>query len=86
MAIDAIPDCPTIQVNKPAPEPVTMYQAAIPAEKVGCIFVTNHLHKYLDEYPQLLDKQAFLDIHLDMLTILDHYLYDNPRQHIHCMS
>ena len=21
-----------------------------------------------------------------MLTLLDHYLYDNPRQHIHCMS
>ena len=84
-AIDAIPDCPMIQLNKPATEPATMDQTPIPAKKVGCVFVTNNLHKHLGEYSQLSDKQVFLDIY-HMLALLDHYLHDNPRQHIHCMS
>ena len=75
----------TIQVDKPITEPPTIDEVGIPIEKVGCIFVTNHLHKYLDEYPQLSDNQAFLDI-FHMLSLLDRYLYDNPRQHVYCMS
>ena len=85
MAIEAIPNCCMIQVDKPATKPVARAQVAIPAEKVGCTFVTNNLQKYLNEYPQLSDSQVFLDNH-HMLTLLDHYLYDNPRQYIHCMS
>ena len=57
----------------------------IPTEKVGCIFVTSHLQQFLEEYPPLSDKQAFLDVY-HMLSLLGKYLYDNPKQHTHCMS
>ena len=57
----------------------------IPTEKVGCIFVTSHLQQFLEEYPPPSDKQAFLDVY-HMLSLLDKYLYDNPKQHTQCMS
>ena len=56
-----------------------------PTEKVGCILVTSHLQQFLDDYPPFSDKQAFLDVY-HMLSLLDKYLYNNLRQHIHCMS
>ena len=83
--MEAIPDCPAIQVDKPVTDPLTMDQAHIPREKVGCIFLTEHLQKYLDEHSQLADNQAFPDIH-HMLTLLDHHLSQNLAEHIHCMS
>ena len=57
----------------------------MPTKKVGCILVTRHLKQFLEDYPPSSDKQAFLDIY-HMLTLLDKYLYDNPKQHTHCMS
>ena len=57
----------------------------IPTEKVSCIFVTSHLQQFLEEYPPPSDKQAFLDV-CHMLLLLDKYLYNNPKQHTHCMS
>ena len=75
----------TIQTGKPVIEPFTTDDVTIPNEKVGCIFVTIHLQKYLEEYPPSLDEKAFLDIY-HMLSLLDQYLYDNPRQHTYCMS
>ena len=54
-------------------------------EKVGCTLVTSHLKQFLEDYPPSLDKQAFLDIY-NMLSLLDKYLYDNPKQHTSCMS
>ena len=57
----------------------------MPTEKVGCISVSSHLKQFLEEYPPSSDKQAFLDIY-QMLSLLDKYLYDNPKQHTHCMS
>ena len=54
-------------------------------EKVGCILVTSHLQQFLEEYPPSSDKHAFLDVY-HMLSLLDKYLYDNPKQHTHCMS
>ena len=56
-----------------------------PTEKVGCIFVTSHLQQFLEEYLPPSDKQAFLDGY-HMLSLLDKYLYDNPKEHTHCMS
>ena len=56
-----------------------------PTKKVGCILVTGHLQQFLEDYPPSSDKQAFLDVY-HMLLLLDKYLYDNPRQHTHCMS
>ena len=57
----------------------------MPIEKVGCKSVTSHLKQFLKDYPQSLDKQAFLDIY-NMLSLLDKYLYDNPEHHTRCMS
>ena len=57
----------------------------IPTEKVGCIFVTSHLQQFLEENLPPSDKQAFLDVY-HMLSLLDKYLYNNPKQHTHCMS
>ena len=54
-------------------------------EKIGCILVTSHLWQFLEDYPPSSDKQAFLNVY-HMLSILNKYLYDNPRQHTHCMS
>ena len=48
----------------------------MPTEKVDCILVTSHLQQFLEDYPPSSDKQAFLDV----------YLYDNLKQHTHCMS
>ena len=52
---------------------------------VGCIFVTRHLQQFLEGYLPPSNKQAFLDIY-HMLSLLDKYLYDNPKQYTHCMS
>ena len=57
----------------------------MPTEKVGCILVTSHLQQFLEDYPPSSDKQALLDVY-HMLSLLDKYLYDNPKQHTHCMS
>ena len=57
----------------------------MPIEKVGCTLVTSHLKQFLEDYPPSSDKQAFLDIY-HMLSSLDKYLCDNPKQHTHCMS
>ena len=57
----------------------------MPTEKVGCILVTSHLKQFLEDYPPSSDKQTFLDVY-HMLSLLDIYLYDNLRQHTHCMS
>ena len=57
----------------------------MPTEKVGCILVTSHLQQFLEDYPPSSDKQAFLDVY-HMLSSLDKYLYNNPKQHTHCMS
>ena len=54
-------------------------------EKVGCILVTSHLKQFLENYFLSSDKQAFLDVY-HMLSLLDKYLYDHPKQHTHCMS
>ena len=79
-AIDVTHDSMTIHMGKPA---FTADEVRIPNEKVGCMFITECLQKYLEAYPPSSDKQAFLDLY-HMLSLLD--LYDNPRQHIYCMS
>ena len=58
-AIDVIADSTAIQMGKTVIEPFTTDDVMIPNEKVGCIFVTIHLQKYLEEYPPSSDKQAF---------------------------
>ena len=57
----------------------------MPTEKVGFTLVTSHLRQFLEDYPPSSDNQAFLDIY-HMLSFLDKYLFDNPKQHTHCMS
>ena len=85
IAIDPIADGTSIQPEKPITELLPTDNVTIPNEEVGCIFVTRHLQQFLEEYPPLSDKQAFLDVY-HMLSLLDKYLYDNPKQHTHCTS
>ena len=54
-------------------------------EQVGCTLVTYHLQQFLEEYPPSSDKHAYLNVY-HMLSLLDKYPYDNPKQHTHCMS
>ena len=65
--------------------PTSTNEVRMPTKKVGCILVTSHLKQFLENYPLFSDKQAFLDIY-HMLSLLDKYLYDDPKQHTHCMS
>ena len=60
-------------------------EVRMPTEKVDCILVTSHLKQFLEDYPLSSEKQVFLDIY-HMLSLLDKYLYDYPKQHTHCMS
>ena len=75
----SIPSDQLLMVLLPIDDVITL------TEKVGCILVTSHLQQFLEDYPPSSDKQAFLDIY-HMLSLLDKYLYDKPRQHTHCMS
>ena len=79
-AIDSITESTSIQPEKSLTELLPTNDVTILTEKVGCIFVTRHLQQFLEGYPPPSDKQAFLDIY-HMLS-----LYDNPKQHTHCMS
>ena len=76
--MDTIADGTSIQSEKPITEFFPTDDVTIPNEKVGCIFVTRHLQQFLEGYLPLSDKQAFLDIY-HMLSLLDKYLYDNPK-------
>ena len=83
--MDTTADGTTIQPEKPITELFPTDDVTTPNEKVGCIFVTRHLQQFLEGYAPSSDKQAFLDIY-HMLSLLDKCLYDNPKQHTHCMS
>ena len=85
IAIDPIADGTSIDLEKPITELLPTDNVTIPNEKVGCIFVTRHLQQFLEGYPPPSDKQASLDIY-HMLSLLDKYLYDNPKEHTHYMS
>ena len=65
--------------------PTSTDKVIMPTKKVGCIFVTSHFKQFLEDYPLSSEKQVFLDIY-HMLSLLDKYLYDHPKQHTHCMS
>ena len=65
--------------------PTSTGEVRIPTEKVGCILVTSLLKQFLENYLSSSEKQAFLDAY-HMLSLLDKYLYNHPKQHTHCMS
>ena len=65
--------------------PTSTGEVIMPTKKVGCTLVTIHLKQFLEDYPSSSEKQVFLDIY-HMLSLLDKYLYDHPKQHTHCMS
>ena len=71
--------------EQPHTMPTCTNKVIMPTKKVGCILVTTHLKQSLEDYPLTSDKQAFSDIY-HMLSLLDKYLYDNLKQHTHCMS
>ena len=57
----------------------------MPTKRVGCTLVTSHLKQFLEDYLLSSEKQVFLDIY-HMLSLLDKYLYEHPKQHTHCIS
>ena len=63
--------------------PTSTSDVIMPTKKVGCILVTSHLKQFLEDYPSSSEKQVFLDIY-HMLSLLDKYLYDHPKQHTAC--
>ena len=84
-ANDSITEGTSTQLEQSLTELLPTNDITIPTEKVGCRFVTRHLQQFLEQYPPPSDKQAFLDVY-HMLSLLDKYLYDNAKQHTHCMS
>ena len=84
-ASDSATEATSTQPEQSLPVFLPTDDITMPTEKVGCIFITSHLQQFLEEYPPPLDKQAFLDVY-HMLSLLGKYLYDNPKQHTHCMS
>ena len=64
--------------------PTSTNEVIMPTKKVGCTLVTSHLKQFLEDYPSSSEKQVSLDIY-HMLSLLDKYLYDHPKQHTHCM-
>ena len=71
--------------ERPCTLPTCTDKVIMPTKKVCCILVTSHLKQFLEDYPPSSGKQTFLDIY-HMLSLLDKYLYDNLKQHTHCMS
>ena len=84
-ANDSVTEAILTQPEQSLPVVLPTDDITIPTKKVGCIFVTSHLQQFLKEYPPPSDKQALLDVY-HMLSLLDKYLYNNPKQHTHCMS
>ena len=85
MAIDSIAEGTSIPREKSITELLPANDITIPTEKVGCIMVTRHLQQFLERYLLPSDKQVFSDVS-HMLSLLDKYLSDNPKQYTHCMS
>ena len=74
-----------IVMGKPLTTAFVSANIRIPTEKVGCLQVTNQLREFLNHFPPESREKAFEQIN-DILQVLDAYLIDNPKQHIHCMS
>ena len=74
-----------IHLEQPSTTLTCTDEVIMPTKKVSCMLVTSHLKQFLEDYPPSSDKQAFLDIY-HLLSLLDKYQYDNPKQHTHCMS
>ena len=76
---------PMIVMGKPLTTTFVSANVCVPTEKVGCLQVTNQLKEFLNHFPPESKEKAFEQIY-EILQVLDAYLRDNPRQHIHCMS
>ena len=82
---DTTDETTAVQSQLPCISPTSRDKISMPTEKGGCILVNSHLKQFLKDYPPSSEKQAFLDIY-NMLSLLDKYLYDNPKHHTCCMS
>ena len=81
-------NCTIESTSTQTEQPLTAFlpdDITVPTKKVGCILVTTHLQQFLEDYPPSSDKHAFLDVY-HMLSLLEKYLYENLKQHTHCMS
>ena len=83
-AIDTNSDDSVTTMGKPVTTAFISNQVQIPTEKVGYLQVTSQLQVFLDQYPLKSTEKAFEHIY-KVLQVLDKYLVDNPKQHLHCM-
>ena len=84
-AIDTTSDNSAITMGKPVTTAFISDLIQIPREQVGCLQVTSQLQEFLDQYPPKSTEKAFEHIY-QILQVLDKYLFDNLKQHQHCMS
>ena len=85
MMEDTTEETTTVQSQLSWISPTSMNKISMPMKKVGCILVTSHLKQFLKDYPPSSAKQAFVDIY-NMLSLLNKYLYDNPKHYTCRMS
>ena len=85
MAINDTSKDPTIVMGKPVTTAFVSDDVHIPTEKVGCLQVTSKLQEFLNHFPPESKEKAFEQIY-KILQVLDAYLFDNPQQHLSCMS
>ena len=84
-AVDTTSDDSAITMGKPVTTAFISDLIQILTEQVGCLQVTSQLQEFLDQYPPKLTEKAFEHIY-QILQVLDKYLVDNLKQHLHCMS
>ena len=84
-AIDDTSEDPMIVMGKPLTTAFVSADVHISTEKVSCLQVTTQLKEFFNHFPPESKEKAFEQIY-EMLQVLDAYLRDNPKQHIHCMS
>ena len=84
-AIDDTSEDPTIVMGKLVTTAFISDDIHIPTEKVGCLQVTSQLQEFLNHFPPESKEKAFEQIY-QILQVSDAYLFDNPQQHLYCMS
>ena len=84
-AIDDTSEDPTIVMGKLVTTAFVSDDVRVPTEKVGCLQVTSKLQEFLNHFPPESKEKAFEQIY-QILQVLDAYLFDNPQQHLSCMS
>ena len=80
--IDTISDDSAITMGKPVTTAFISNLVHVSREQVGYLQVTSQLQEFLDQYLHKLTEKAFEHI-CQIVQVLDKYLVNNPKQHLH---